>query len=130
MVLNGSHLDWDRVESGVPQGTVLGPLLFLLYINDIGNKVSSEIRLFADDCIVYRPINNEVDSIELQKDIKLLSDWFQTWQMSFNPKKCYVMLPSYLAAAVTPDDWRPPSAHFLIVLLHADLFCALRLALM
>ena len=91
VVLNGSHSDWDRVESGVPQGTVLGPLLFLLYINDIGDKVSSEIRLFADDCIVYRPINNEVDSIELQKDIKLLSDWSQTWQMSFNPKKCYVL---------------------------------------
>ena len=91
VVLNGSHSDWDRVESGVPQGTVLGPLLFLLYINDIGDKISSEIRLFADDCIVFRPINNEVDSIELQKDIKLLSDCSQTWQMSFNPKKCYVM---------------------------------------
>ena len=89
--MNGSHSDWDRVESGVPQGTVLGPLLFLLYINDIGDKVSSEIRLFADDCIVYRPIKNEVDSIELQKDIKLLSDWSQMWQMSFNPKKCYVI---------------------------------------
>ena len=89
--MNGSHSDWDRVESGVPHGKVLGPLLFLLYINDIGNKVSSEIHLFADDCIVYRPINNDVDSLELQKDIKLLSDWSQTWQMSFNPKKCYVM---------------------------------------
>ena len=56
--------------SGVPQGTVLGPLLFSLYINDISADIKSEIiRLFADDCVCYREIKNEEDTLKLQRDI-------------------------------------------------------------
>jgi len=79
------------VISGVPQGTVLGPLLFLLYINDITDNVSSEIRLFADDCILYRPIISLADRAILQKDINTLYNWSQTWQMCFNAKKCHIL---------------------------------------
>ena len=61
--------------SGVPQGTVLCPLLFLLHINDLQSVVSSKVRLFADDCLIYRNIKNEEDQIALQKDLNLLENW-------------------------------------------------------
>ena len=77
--------------SYVHQGTVLGPLLFLTYINDLPNNVHSSIRLFADDCVLYREIKNEIDSQEQQKDINSLMKWEYDWQMHFNPQKCFVM---------------------------------------
>ncbi len=91
VVLNGSKSNWAPVESGVPQGTVLGPLLFLLYINDITRNISSEIRLFADDCILYRRISSLDDCVALQHDIDTLFAWSKTWRMHFNPSKCQIM---------------------------------------
>jgi hypothetical protein len=91
VVINGSQSPWSPVISGVPQGTVLGPLLFLLYINDIVAQIDSDIRLFADDCILYRKISSSSDSAKLQKDIDTLHSWSAAWQMSFNIKKCHVM---------------------------------------
>ena len=76
------------VESGVPQGTVLGPLLFLLYINDMGDGVRSNIRLFADDCILYRRTMAPTDAEALQSDLDTLADWAHRWQMHFNVSKC------------------------------------------
>ena len=64
VVVNGVKSDWVPVLSGVPQGTVLGPLLFSLYINDISSDIESEIRLFADDCVCYREIKDEEDTIK------------------------------------------------------------------
>ena len=72
--------------SGVPQGTVLGHLLFLLHINDLPSVVSSKVRLFADDCLIYRNIKNKEDQIALQKDLNLLENWGNTWGMRFNQK--------------------------------------------
>ncbi len=82
-----------KVTSGVPQGTVLGPLMFLLYINDIGDNLTpgTKIRLFADDCLLYREINSAEDQRILQKDLDSMIKWSNTWQMSFNPKKCFVV---------------------------------------
>ena len=77
--------------SGVPQGTVLGPLLFLLHINDLPSVVSSKVRLFADDCLIYRNIKNKDDQIALQKDLNLLENWGNTWGMRFNAAKCNIM---------------------------------------
>ena len=91
VVVSGEHSPWTHVKSGVPQGTVLSPLLFLIYINDLPNNIHSTVRLFADDCVLYREINNQLDSQELQKDLDELTKWEHDWQMHFNPDKCFVM---------------------------------------
>ena len=72
VVVNGVKSDWVPVVSGVPQGTVLGPPLFSLHINDIMSDTESEIRLFADDCVCYREIKDMEDTLKLQKDIDRL----------------------------------------------------------
>ena len=91
VVVNGVKSIWAPVLSGVPQGTVLGPLLFSLYINDISSDIESEIRLFADDCICYREIKDEVDTMKLQRDIDRLGSWARKWGMRFQPVKCSMM---------------------------------------
>ena len=88
VVVNGNSSETQAVTSGVPQGTVLGPLLFLLYINDIEKNLDSTIRLFADDSAIYRKIDSIEDSLILQKDLFKLQDWADKWQMNFNVKKC------------------------------------------
>ena len=83
--INGSHSALANVTSGVSQGSVIGPVLFLLSINDITNQIQSNIRLFADDSIVYR------DHHILQTDIQKLTDWSNKWQMNFNTSKCHLL---------------------------------------
>ena len=87
VVVNGSTSNVESVLSGVPQGTVLGPLLFLIYINDIEQNLTSKIRLFADDSAIYRNINSPNDAKSLQNDIFRLQEWAAKWQMKFNIKK-------------------------------------------
>ena len=77
--------------SGVPQGAVLGPLLFFLHINDITSDSESEIRLFAVDCVFYREIKNVEGTVKLQKDIDRLGSWVRKWGMRFQPVKCNMM---------------------------------------
>ena len=90
VVVNGVKSHWAPVLSGVPQGTVLGPLLFSLYINDVSGIVS-EIRLLADDCVCYREIKDTEDTLKLQKDINQLGLWARKWGMRFQPVKCNMM---------------------------------------
>ena len=66
VVVDGSFSKFTDVESGVPQATVLGPLFFLLHINDLPSCVISKVRLFADDCLLYREIKNNQDQIDMQ----------------------------------------------------------------
>ena len=89
--INGSLSNWENVLSGVPQWTVLGPHLFLLFINDISETVSSSLRLFADDCLVYRTIKTSEDEVKLQEDLDNLVNWTETWGMRFNAAKCNIM---------------------------------------
>ena len=91
VVVDGIQSDLVTVDSGVPQGTVLGPILFLLHINDLPSVISSKVRLFADDCLVYREIKNRQDQIALQKDINLLENWGSKWGMRFNAANCNIM---------------------------------------
>lgn len=93
VIVDGHMSEAAAVGSGVPQGTVLGPLLFLLYINDLPSLVSpgTRIRLFADDCLLYRPISDPSDQLTLQCDIDHLMEWADRWGMAFNASKCNVM---------------------------------------
>ena len=88
VVVDGAHSEWIHVDSGVPQGTVLGPLLFLAHINDLPCSIQSQCRLFADECLLYRPIRSQADSVILQKDLNCLVQWATTWGMRFNATKC------------------------------------------
>ena len=72
VVVDGKQSSLINVVFGVPQSTVLGPLLFLLVINDLPSVVSSKVRLFADDCLIYRNVKNKEDQIALQKDLNCL----------------------------------------------------------
>ena len=83
VVVNGVKSDWAPVLSGFPQGTVLDPLLFSLYINDISSDIESEIILFADDCVCYREIKDEEDTVKLQMDIDRLGSWARKLGMRF-----------------------------------------------
>ena len=91
VVVDGKQSSLIDVASGVPQGTVLGSLLFLLHINDLPSVFSSKVRLFADDCLIYRNIKNKEDQSVLQKDLNLLENWVNTWGMRFNAAKCNIM---------------------------------------
>jgi hypothetical protein len=70
---------------------VLGPILFLCHIYDLPNAVKSSVRLFADDCLLYREINSQNDHNKLQKDLENLEKWAENWGMRFNATKCYIM---------------------------------------
>ena len=91
VVVEGETSREEPVLSGVPQGTVLGPLFFLCHINDLPDCVSSQVRLFADDCLLYRPITSRADHLKLQEDLKHLEQWATKWGMRFNAKKCYLL---------------------------------------
>ena len=91
VVVNGKFSSWKDVTSGVPQGSVLGPILFLVFINDIDCSLSSCISKFADDTKLYRNVNDDKDASLLQRDLDRLVTWSQTWQMSFNADKCKVL---------------------------------------
>ena len=83
--IDGERSSLGSVLSGVPQGSVLGPLLFLVYINDLPVQIESHCRLFADDAIIY----NTTDNIDtLQRDLRTLEAWSAKWQMTFNTSKC------------------------------------------
>ena len=84
--MNGLESSWEQIYSGVPQGSVLGPLLFLIYINDLTDGIISNIKLFADDSSLFA----RVDSIEqtqnqLLKDLNTITLWANQWKMKFNP---------------------------------------------
>ena len=91
VVVDGEFSDTAPVTSGVPQGSVLGPILFLLFINDMPDCVQSRCRLFADDSIIYRSINSDEDAAILQKDLDALHKWESDWGMQFNPSKCQIL---------------------------------------
>ena len=91
VVVEGEKSESISVKSGVPQGSVLGPCLFLAYINDLPEKVASTSRLFADDTLLHRLVREENDRQELQKDLERLEKWEDQWDMHFHPQKCNIL---------------------------------------
>ena len=91
VVLDGEQSGACPALSGVPQGSVLGPCLFLMYINDMPDSIKSNIRLFVDDTIMYLTITNHSDCQALQSDLTTLASWESEWLMAFNPEKCEVI---------------------------------------
>ena len=91
VVVEGSKSSNIPVKSGVPQGSVLGPCLFLIYINDLADCVSSTARLFADDTLLHRLVAAARDHETLQDDLQRLEQWEEKWDMAFHPDKCSVL---------------------------------------
>ena len=86
VVLNGTASDWRNVTAGVPHGSVLGPLLFLVYINDLTDNISSEMRLFADDSSLFTRVEGvDLTHEKLVKDLQTITNWGYQWKMVFNP---------------------------------------------
>ena len=92
-VLRGNYSEWREVKSGVPQGSVLAPILFLVYINDMSSDIGNEsyLNMFADDAKIQRKITDTNSCKELQEELNKLHEWSNMWKMEFNADKCHVM---------------------------------------
>jgi len=90
VTLDGNTSEWLPVTSGVPQGSILGPLLFLIYINDLPDYLAPDTlcAIFADDTKIFRPIESEDDTRQLQQDINNINEWGEKWGLTFNKQKC------------------------------------------
>ena len=91
VVVSGTRSLSCSVSSGVPHGSMLGPVLFLLYINDKTSEIQSQVRLFMDDCLIYQSIYSETNHTILQNDLNRLDSWVSKWQMEFNVSKCKIL---------------------------------------
>ncbi|CAB4043417.1 Hypothetical predicted protein, partial [Paramuricea clavata] len=92
VVLDGKCSEWLDVTSGVPQGSILGPALFVLFINDMPDVISESgtLALFADDAKCLRTINSDADCVALQRDLNNLTTWSAEWKLPFNIDKCTI----------------------------------------
>ena len=89
--MNGAESEYAPVVSGIPQGSVLGPILFIICINDLLENIESEVLLFADDIKNFNHIATRADALTLQSDIDSVESWSQKWLLTFHPDKCHVL---------------------------------------
>ena len=88
VTLNGQSFSWTNVNAGIPQGYILGPLFFVIYINDLPDGLSSNAKLFANDTSLFSVVHDiNTSAIELNSDLKKINDWAFQWQMTFNPDR-------------------------------------------
>ena len=86
VLLNGQTSDWQTIQAGVPQGSILGPLLFLICINDLTNNLNSNVKLFADDTSLFSEICDPLETANvLNNDLRKIREWPEQWKMVFNP---------------------------------------------
>ena len=91
VVINGEESTSADVLSGVSQGSVIGPLLLIIYINDLPGEVHTTVNMFADDTTIFTDTSRDEMAHELQEDIHRLYKWAEKWQLIFNADKCKVM---------------------------------------
>ena len=89
--VNGTNSEWANITSGIPQGSVLGPILFVLYINDLPENIVSNVYMFADDTKVFKTITSPHDQHTLQNDLDYLTSWSSKWLLRFHPHKHNLM---------------------------------------
>jgi len=89
--VRGSFSDWIKVFSGVPHGSVLGPLLFLLFVIDLPEWIVGNLKMFADDTKLWITLRSETDSATLQTDLDSLTAWSNWWLLKFSASKCKLM---------------------------------------
>jgi hypothetical protein len=94
VVINGSNSDWLSINAGVPQGSILGSLLFIIFINDIVQDIDAQIKLFADDTSLYLVVDDPIETAEtLNGDfIDKIHIWSEKWLVKFNPQKTETMV--------------------------------------
>jgi hypothetical protein len=102
VVVDGATSDFVPVSSGVPQGSVVGPCLFLLYINDLPENIQSRVRLFADDTMCSNAVKLTEDQKTLQEDLNALTLWEKQWTMQFHPEKCSTLSATRKRKKITP----------------------------
>jgi len=88
VIADGFRSSWSIVVSGVPQGSVLGPLLYFLYINDIPNLITSKVKLFTDDMKLWHIARSKNDENIISQDLKTLEKYSEKWLLKFNAVKC------------------------------------------
>ena len=104
MLINGQYSRWLPVVSGVPQGSILWPLLFILYIDDVKHVVQhSSIKVFADDISLYSQVSCYDDCSKLQDDLSCVYQWFLKWQLKLNPNKCEALNISNKHSSISFD---------------------------
>ena len=94
--VNGEFSEWQPITSGIPQGSVLGPVLFIIYINDLPDKLKSMCKIFADDSKIYRSIQDEVDQDIIQEDLFEICDWTDIWLLRISIPKCKAIQYGYI----------------------------------
>ncbi len=101
--MSESYSEWVNVLSGIPQGSVLGPLLFLIFVNDIQDSCHLGSSLYADDSKLFRHIKISADTNKLQSDLDGLKEWFNKWQLKLNINKCKIV--SYSRKSINVNDY-------------------------
>ena len=111
VVLDGQASEWTQISAGVPQGSILGPLFFLIYINDLPEDIISIIKIFADDSSFFSLIFDQIRcSQELNSDMQKVSEWAHQWKMSFNPDPSKQAVEVYFTRRLNPPN--PPEINF------------------
>ena len=105
VVLNGQSSEWKLIQAGVPQGSVLGPLFFLIYINDLPDNLESKPKVFADDTSLFSiVIDQQLSCDQLNRDLIRISEWAHQWKMSFNPDPSKQAVEVYFTVRLLPHN--------------------------
>ena len=100
VIVNGMKSDPANVLSGIPQGIFLGPIIFVIYINDLPEVAKCGSYLFIDDTKIFRQITTKEDPLQLQSDINSLKQWSQKWPLTFHPKNAILRWETFIALAI------------------------------